>query len=342
MLGFDIAIPLLQWALAMHLSDRAALRLKLHDLHVLMTVVQAGSMSQAATLLNTTQPAVSRSIATLERTIGARLLERSSHGVEPTACGRALLNGGVAAFDDLRQAVKNIEFLADPTAGEVRIGCTPLLAASFVSAVIDRLSRRHPRMVFHVVTGYVETLHRELSGRNVDLLIARRFGPIAEQRLDFQFLFDDCSVVAAGAQSPWVGRRRIGFAELSKEQWVLPPPGSEIASIAIEAFRANGVDYPRTSVVTDSPHVRMSLLATGRFVTILPASALKFPATRPEIKALNVQLPNARAPSGIVTLKARELSPAAQLFVECAREFAKAPGRAPKRKEAPQGRLSNR
>ena len=54
-------------------------------------------------------------------------------------------------FDDLRQAVKNIEFLADPTAGEVRIGCNSILATSFVSAVVDRLSRRYPRIVFHVV-----------------------------------------------------------------------------------------------------------------------------------------------------------------------------------------------
>ena len=77
MLHFDTAISLLQWVGAMHLSDRAGLRLKLHDIHVLMTVVQAGSMSKAATLLNTTQPAVSRSIAGLERTIGVRLLERT-------------------------------------------------------------------------------------------------------------------------------------------------------------------------------------------------------------------------------------------------------------------------
>jgi DNA-binding transcriptional LysR family regulator len=199
----------------------------------------------------------------LEHTVGVRLVDRNPRGVEPTKYGRALLDGGAAVFDDLRQAVRNIEFLADPTAGEVRIGCTPLLAASFVSAVIDRLSRRYPRMAFHLVTGYVETLHRELSGRNVDLLIARRFGPIAEERLGFEFLFDDSSVVAAGAQSPWVRRRRIEFAELLKESWVLPPHGSEIASIAMEAFRANGVDYPRTTVVTDSPHARMSLLASG-------------------------------------------------------------------------------
>src|SRR6185437_2353118 len=108
----------------MTVSDRTALRMKLHDLHVLMAVVQAGSMSKAAAALNTTQPAVSRSIAELERTIGMRLLERNPQGGEPTAYGRALLAGGVAAFDDLRQAIKNIEFLADPTAGEVRIGST--------------------------------------------------------------------------------------------------------------------------------------------------------------------------------------------------------------------------
>jgi len=136
----------------MQLSDRIGLRMKLHDLHVLMAVVQAGSMSKAAALLNTTQPAISRSIAELERTIGVRLLDRNPQGVEPTEYGRALLDGGVAVFDGLRQAAKNIEFLADPAAGEVRVGCTPLLAASFVSALVDRLSRRYPRIVFHVVT----------------------------------------------------------------------------------------------------------------------------------------------------------------------------------------------
>src|ERR1700741_4948221 len=84
---------------AMQLSDRIGCRMKLHDLHVLMTVVQAGSMSKAAALLNTGQPAISRSIADLEQTIGLRLLERNPQGVEPTEYGRALLAGGAAVFD---------------------------------------------------------------------------------------------------------------------------------------------------------------------------------------------------------------------------------------------------
>lgn len=174
----------------MQLSDRIGCRMKLHDLHVLMAVVQAGSMSKAAALLNTGQPAISRSIAELEHALGVRLLDRSRQGVKPTEYGRALLDGGAAVFDDLRQTVRNIEFLSDPTTGEMRVGCNPFLAASFASAVVDRLSRRYPRIVFRLLTAYVDTLHRELIDRNVEFLIARRFGSIADERLDYEFLFD--------------------------------------------------------------------------------------------------------------------------------------------------------
>jgi len=307
----------------MQLSDRIGRRIKLQDVHILMAVAQAGSMGKAARHLNTSQPNISKSIADLEQALGVRLLDRHRQGVEPTEYGRALLDGGAAVFDELRQTVKSIEFLADPAAGEVRVGCNPLLAASFVSAVVDRLSRRYPRIMFHLVTGYVEALRHQLSERNVDLLIARKLGPIADERLGFEFLFDDSCVVVAGAQSPWARRRRIGLAELVNESWALPPPGSGMASIAMGAFVTKGLDYPRMTVVTDSPQVRMSLLATGRFLTIFPASTVRFPTQRPELKVLPVELPMAPVPNGIVTLKNRTLSPVARLFIDTAREVAK-------------------
>src|SRR5215831_9183557 len=125
----------------MQLSDRIGRRLKLQNLHVLMTVVQAGTMGKAARRLNTTQPNISRSIAGVELALGVRLLDRHRQGIAPTPYGRALLDCGAAVFDDLRQGVKNIEFLADPAAGEVRIGSGAFLAASFVSAVIKRVSQ---------------------------------------------------------------------------------------------------------------------------------------------------------------------------------------------------------
>jgi DNA-binding transcriptional LysR family regulator len=308
---------------AMQLGDRIGRRLKLQDLHVLMTVVQAGSMGKAAQRLNTVQPAISRSIAELEHALGVRLLDRNRQGIEPTEYGRALLDCGVAVFDELRRGVKNIEFLADPTAGEVRIGSIVPLAGTFVSAVIDRLSRRYPRIVFHIVVAQTEGLHRELSERNVDLLIARRVGPIADEPLRFDALYDDSYVVVAGAQNPWVRRRRIELADLMNESWVLPPPQSALGSDFMKAFRAGGLDYPRTTVFTNPADLRISLLATGRFLTIFTTSVLRFPAKRPELKVLPVELPIARVQIGIVTLKSRTLSPVVQLFIDSAREVAK-------------------
>jgi len=308
----------------MQLSDRIGKRIRLQDVHVLMAVVQAGSMGKAARHLNTSQPNISKSIADLERELRVRLLDRYHQGVKPTEYGRALLDGGTIVFDELRQTVKNIEFLTDPAAGEVRIGCTPLLAESFGPAVVDRLSRSHPRVVFHLATGYAEELHLRLRERDVDLVMARKFGPLVDERLSFEFLFDDRSVVVAGSRSPWARRRRITLAELVNEPWVLPPRGRGMTSIAMEAFTASGLNYPRATVVMDSPpQARMSLLVTGRFLTIFPASAIRFSAQRSEIKVLPVELPMARVPIGVVTLENRTLSPVARLFIDTARQVAK-------------------
>src|SRR5688500_18664182 len=97
-------------------------RLRLRDLHVFMEVVRSGSMAKAAARLGVSQPAVSEVIAALEHALRVRLFDRSAQGVEPTVYGRALLKRGAAAFDELKQGVKDIEALADPSAGELRIG----------------------------------------------------------------------------------------------------------------------------------------------------------------------------------------------------------------------------
>src|SRR5258708_18981164 len=99
----------------MQVSDRIGRRMKLHDLHVLMAVVQAGSMNKAAALLNTGQSAISRSIAELEHAVGVRLLDRNPRGVEPTQYGRALLDGGAAGFDYPRPTPENTDVASHPT-----------------------------------------------------------------------------------------------------------------------------------------------------------------------------------------------------------------------------------
>src|SRR5262245_528289 len=246
----------------MRWNDRIGRRIKLSDLHVLLAVAKSGSMAKAANELAISHPVVSRSISELEHTLGVQLLERTPHGIELTSYGRAMLNRSHAAFDELRQGVKEIEFLADPTAGEVRIGTTAPLAASFVSAVIDRLSRRCPGIVFHVVTETREAQRRNLSERKVDLLIFRNTGYFADGHLSFEKLFESPYVVAAGLKNPWVKRRRIELSELMGELWALPPPDDAFGPFVVNAFRASGLKLPRATVVASTHEMNANLLKT--------------------------------------------------------------------------------
>ena len=317
----------------MRVSDRIGCRLKLSDLHVLMAVAQSGSMSKAAALLNTGQPAISRAVSELERELGVRLLDRSRQGVRPTAYGRTLLDGGTAVFDDLRQTVKSISFLTDPAIGEVTIGCNPFLAATFVATLIDRLSQRYPRAVFRLTPAYVEPMHGALINREVDFLIARRSGSLAtDDRLDYEFLFDDTYAVAVGRTNSLARLPKVDLAALAMEPWTLPPPESTTGSVALEAFRKNGLGYPRTTVIAEPVDVRMRLLGTGRFITIFPQSVFRFSALRSELKRLSIRQSFRWVTVDVITLKGRTISPLAQLLIEEARQAAKELARRGRRK----------
>jgi len=302
----------------MQMSDRIGCRMKLHDLHVLMAVAQAGSMSRAAQLLNTTQPAISKSIADLEDAVGVRLLDRGRHGAEPTPYGRALLDGGVAAFDDLRQAVKNIEFLADPTAGEVRVG-THNPIAGLIPTVFDRLHKTHPGISVHLTTVPTDPQQfRLLRERKIDLLLGRMTPPI-EEDIDTELLFHDRAIVVAGPNSKWVHRRRIALSELASESWCLPSVDRTIGRAVADAFRARSAAFPPRGVVWGAAPFMSALIHRGPYLSIFPASLLRLDGTLPKLEVLPVDLPVPPWAIGVMTLKNRTLTPAVKLFIEYAR-----------------------
>jgi DNA-binding transcriptional LysR family regulator len=139
-----------------------------------------------------------------------RLLDRGPHGVEPTLHGRALLKRSVAIFDDLRTSVGELEFLSDPTAGELRIGCEENLATGLLPTLIDRWARRYPCIVFEMVIADPPTLmHRDLKGRNVELAIMRTAASDLEDEFEMKKLYDDRLWVVAGVQHPVARRRKV-------------------------------------------------------------------------------------------------------------------------------------
>jgi DNA-binding transcriptional LysR family regulator len=303
-------------------------RLRLRDLHVFSTVVQCGSMAKAAALLGVAQPTVSEAIAGLEHTFGVRLLDRSPRGIEPTMYGDALLKRSIAAFDELKQSSRDIEFLADPTVGELRIGCVETLSATLVPQILLKFSEQYPRVVVHLDDWTAPAV--ELPGlrdRKYDLIMVRLVAPLTDEHLtddlNVECLFDDQLVVAAGMHNRWARRRKIDLAELINEPWILAPPRTWNYSRLAEAFRARGLDMPKASLVSVSVAVRTRLLANGEFIAALPSSVLSLNRDHYALKALAVDLPNPPWPVVIVTLKNRMLSPVVERFIACAREVAK-------------------
>jgi DNA-binding transcriptional LysR family regulator len=307
----------------MHWTDRIGRRLNPHDLHVFMAVVEQGNMARAADSLAISRPVVSRTIAGLEHALGVRLLDRSPQGVEPTLYGRALLKRSVAVFDELKQSVTDIESLGDPNSGQVRIGCTEPMAAGFVAAVIDRLSQQYPQLVFQLelCTTPAQQFH-VLRERKCDLVVARMWTQALEPDMEVEVLFDDQVFVVAGQGSKWLGRRKLALAELVDEHWLLAPVDSDPGSPVFEIFHALGLEVPRARVASYSLNVRSTLLATGRFLAIIPASVLRLGAAAGVLKVLPCALPPSVQPVAVTTLKNRLLSPTAKLFIESAREVA--------------------
>jgi DNA-binding transcriptional LysR family regulator len=303
-------------------SEQLERRLKLRELRILLTVAKAGSMAKGAAELAISQPNVSKAIADLEHAFGARLLDRSARGVEPTAYGLAVIKRGVAVFDELRHAVKDVAFLADPTSGELRLGCSDW-AAGVVGAAIDRISRRYPRITFDVLSADTAALQRELKSRNIELFVAARLDALGSEDFEAEILYDDPLVVAADARHPLARRRSIELAELIDEAWALPPAGTISGSYIRDAFLGNGLPLPTTIVSTYSPVLQHYLVATPRFIMVLPKSMLHLMAKSYSLKELPVRLPPLQRRLAIVVLKRRTLSPIAQLFTETVRAVAK-------------------
>jgi DNA-binding transcriptional LysR family regulator len=300
---------------------RVSRRLKLRELQVFDTVVRCGSMAKAASLLHVTQPAVSKAIGELERAIGVRLLDRNPQGIEPTVYGRALVKRGIAIFDELEEGVKEIQFLADPTAGEVRIGCGEAFGAGLLPAILERLGRKYPRIAYHVVlTTSPEEEMQVLRERRIDLLLTRIDEQVLEDDIDASVLFHERLCVVAGEKSKWTRRRKIDLAELLDEDWILTPPNTVPCALVDAAFKAKGLAVPAARAVSFSVHLRNSLLPTGRYLTVLPSSCLRFSPMRSALRELPVDFPSKPTPVAIVTLKHRTPNPVAKIVIECAHE----------------------
>jgi DNA-binding transcriptional LysR family regulator len=313
-------------AVPMEWEQRLGRRLRVRDLYILMTVVKGGSMAKAARELAIAQPSISEAIANLEHLLGVRLVDRSRQGVTPTIYADAILKRCATVFDELKQGVRDIQFLADAASGSVAVGYTDMLEAA-VPTIVERFADQYPNVIVQaelVRSPLAESLPG-LRDRTFDLLLAR---PPNERHLlegiQADFLFDDPMVVVAGTHSPWAQRRKIDLADIVEAPWILPERNGLSHRFVADACKRRGLSPPVVRMVSSTIDLRVCLLASGRFISVIPRSVYLRDRVRYGLKMLPVELPRQAWPVMIFTLENRTLSPVIERFIACAHDVVKA------------------
>jgi DNA-binding transcriptional LysR family regulator len=300
-------------------EDRIGRRLRLKDLHTLQVVSEAGSMARASRQLALSQPAISKAIADMEHAVGAALLDRSAHGVELTASGHLLLARSRVIFDELREGIKDIERASDPTQGEIRVGTTEPITG-FLAEVLSRMSKEYPRITYQVFVSDTTTLVRELRERALDVVITRWTADAVADDLAAEVLLKAPLAVLADRSHPLLKRKKLSLADTMGETWTLSPPDSFLGRVVVDVFRRRKLSLPSAVVTTLSIHMRLNLLAGGRFLTMLPERMVRQRANRAWLRALDIDLPESSGPIASITVRNRRVGGALKLFQQACRD----------------------
>ena len=164
-------------------------------------------------------------------------------------------------------------------------------------------------------------LNHFLRERICEMVMLRPWELLTDPDLQVEPLFHERIAVVADARSAWARRRKLGLAELIDEPWILSHVEVRSGSPVMQAFENLGIGLPRNLILSGSLNLRYTLLATGRYLTVMPSTVLKFCPGRGAVKALPVELPSWPIPTVVATLRHRALSPVAELFIERAHQL---------------------
>jgi DNA-binding transcriptional LysR family regulator len=189
-------------------------------------------------------------------------------------------------------------------------------------AVIRRLAETHPKIILHVTDARPAAGDFQLlRERRLDLMIAPWGHARTDDDLQVETLLEESFTVVAGAQSPWAQRKKVDLGELMDEPWICGEPGNAIQMRISEAIRARCGRLPSVGVCTIAMSLRLALLASGNYISCIASSVYRNGAQGRPIQSLPIDL-GLKLPIAMITLKQRTLSPAAQVFIDCARQVA--------------------
>lgn len=259
-------------------------------LEIIAAIVDCGGLTEAAELLNKSQPSLSRTLADLELRIGAPLFLPGRRPLQPTELGRALAQSGRMVLQAGQAGSAVIEKFRAGHQGLVRVGGTPIFMDGVVSEMIADFQANSPDVRVDQIYGYRDALVLGLRNQSLDLGIL----PIAPEDVPTDLVFDPIlpsqNVIACREGHPLTRRGIVHLEEIVKYPWVTPPVESPLYHDLKRALQRIGAEGVRVSSTGGSLAAALNILAASDALTILPFSVVFSLRKRRALTALPINI----------------------------------------------------
>ncbi|MDD2545416.1 MAG: LysR family transcriptional regulator [Burkholderiaceae bacterium] len=260
----------------------------LHQLQAFATVVASGTLGRAAIALHVTQPALSRTIRSLEEHLGAPLFERHSKGMLLTDVGHALLPHAQSLLRESAMAQEEISAMLGLAKGTVRIGTISSISSSLLPVVLDNFSQKFPKLQIQVIEDVWDRVADALVNNSVDLAFGV-YKPEMEGLSAIQdCCWDDMSFLVAGAHHPLQDKPDIQLIDTVHERWVTAPRGTPPFQSLKSIFSRHELALPNIVVETRSSTLIKSLVKQSGFLSWMPEAMFSAERQAGWIKTLNI------------------------------------------------------
>jgi DNA-binding transcriptional LysR family regulator len=299
--------------------------LKLKHLQLLVALAQFRHLGRAAESLSLTQPAVSKTLAEVERLFGLPLFVRSTRGTEPTAYGQTVVRFARSVLADFDRTRDELAAVASGAAGRVRVGAMVVATPVLLMAALDLMKQHSAQTTVLVDEGDLTTLLPKLRQGELDLFIGRLEPGYAAPDLDTEVFYDEAMCIVTGPDHALAGQRRVAWAELAAQPWVMPPPWASSRIKLHQQFYKHRLNPPVDVVETASFLVTLSCLRERGAVGFWARSVAQHYQAQGLVAVLPVKVAIELPPVGLITLRGRNRTPAADQFVAALRQVQAGP-----------------
>jgi DNA-binding transcriptional LysR family regulator len=273
---------------------RLLARLRFRHLQMLATLDATGGIRRASERLNLTQPAISKALSELEDAFGFALFERTPRGLVATAQGTVVLRGAALLVNEARQLHAEAHAADADHVMNLRIGTIPFLAHSLLPRVFARL-RERGRVRAIIEEGAAPPMVDKLQRGELDALVLTHAPDLSPSgtsaALAWEALFVEQVAVIAPPGHRLARRRKISWAELAGEPWVLPPHPAVIRTALEAGFRRAGLTPPAATYQSIQAPTNVRLVAAGLGLGAVPAAVVRDTQRRSAVVRLPLDPP---------------------------------------------------